>query len=63
MRDPKRLDKFYDRLKELHKKEVPDWRVGQLFINLYRWIEYEENIDMYFLEEDRLIELIEKFLT
>ena len=63
MRDPKRLDKFYDRLKELHKKEVPDWRVGRLFINLYRWIEYEENIDMYFLEEDRLIELIEKFLT
>lgn len=63
MRDPARLDKFYDRLKELHKKEVPDWRVGQLFINLYRWIVYEENIDMFFLEEDRLIELIEKFLT
>ncbi len=30
MRDINRLDKFYDELKEIHKKHFPDWRVGNL---------------------------------
>ena len=35
MRDPKRIDKFCDLLKELWKR-VPDWRFGQLISNLGR---------------------------
>ena len=30
MRDINRLDKFYDELKEIHKKHFPDWRYGNL---------------------------------
>lgn len=62
MRDPKRLDKFYDELKELHKSKVPDWRVGQLFCNLYDWLVSEKKMDMFFPEEDRLIEYFKEYL-
>ena len=30
MRDPNRLDDFYEKLKKIHKEKVPDWRFGQL---------------------------------
>lgn len=29
MRDPKRLDDFYDRLKKVHQDSFPDLRFGQ----------------------------------
>lgn len=58
MRDPNRLDKFYDTLKELHKKYAPDIRVGQLFCNLQR---QEEN-DLFYYEEDKLLKVIRKRL-
>lgn len=62
MRDPKRLDKFYDELKELHKNKVPDWRAGQLFCNFYDWLVSEKKMDMFFPEEDRLIEYFKEYL-
>ena len=58
MRDPKRLDNFYDILKELHKKFVPYWRFGQLFNNLQR----QEGNDLFYYEEDELIEAVEKLV-
>ena len=39
MRDPKRIDKFCDLLKEIWKR-VPDWRFGQLISNLGRQLEW-----------------------
>lgn len=62
MRDPKRLDKFYDELKELHKSKVPDWRAGQLFCNVIEWLSNAKNMDAFFPEEDRLIEYFKEFL-
>ena len=29
MRDPNRLDRFYDEVKKIHKISFPDWRFGQ----------------------------------
>ena len=34
MRNPERLDKFYAELCEIHKKHFPDWRFGQLVVNV-----------------------------
>ena len=34
MRDPNRLDAFYDELKEIHKEYYPDWRFGQFMVNI-----------------------------
>lgn len=34
MRDPDRLDAFYNELKKIHKEYYPDWRFGQFIVNI-----------------------------
>lgn len=62
MRNPDRLDEFYDKLKELHKKYIPDWRFGQFCSNFFGWLYSEKKIDLFFLEEEMTIQYVEKFL-
>lgn len=57
MRDPNRLDIFYGRLKELHKKYIPDWRVGQLMYNFIR-----DYGDPYYLEDGEFLAAIEDYI-
>ncbi len=63
MRDPKRLDKFYDELKELHKKYLPDWRYGQLMSNFITWMTWSKNTDIFFPEEDDMMHYIKSFIS
>lgn len=58
MRDPNRLDEFYDKLKEIHKNQVPDWRFMQLVCN----VQYMFHSDGFYLEEDKFLELLEHLL-
>lgn len=63
MRDPNRLYSFYSKLTELHLL-FPDWRFGQLIVNFQRWCSTVKNIsDIFFLEEDNLLSLLEEYLT
>ena len=57
MRNPERLDSFYDKMKELHRA-VPDWRFGQLIYNFIRDIG-----DPFYIEDDKMISLLEEWLT
>ena len=57
MRDPERLDYFYDKLKEIHKREFPDWRFGQFIMNFLAW-----NGDPFYFEEARMIERINEYV-
>lgn len=50
MRDINRIDIFCDKLKE-YWKEVPDWRFGQLMVNVFSFI----NKDPFFMEEDEML--------
>lgn len=52
MRDPKRIKPF---LKEFEKlwNEVPDWRFGQLVVNLL-------GTDPFYIEDDEALEIIKK---
>ena len=61
MRDIKRLDKFYDELKDIHKKSFPDWRFGQLCSNFFGWLVSEKKVDLFFPEEDKMIEYIKEY--
>ena len=38
MRDPKRLDIFFDEFREIYKKKFPDWRFFQLMSNFMGWV-------------------------
>ena len=61
MRDPNRLDEFYDRLKELHKECISDWRFGQFCSNFFGWLYSEKKIDLWFPAEKEMIKYIEEF--
>lgn len=56
MRDPKRIDKFCNELATIWK-EVPDWRFGQLMVNVLSTC----NRDPFFYEEDEMMELFKDY--
>lgn len=61
MRNPNRLDKFYDEMKKIHKKSFPDWRFGQLMSNFFGWLYSEKKRDCFFPEEDEMIEHLREY--
>ena len=61
MRDPNRLDHFYDKFRDLHKKHFPDWRFGQLCSNFFGWMMAEKKRDLFFPEEDEMERLFEEY--
>lgn len=58
MRDPKRIDEFCQRLAEAWKN-VPDLRFFQVIDNIQR---FALRSDGFYIEDDRAIEEIEKYL-
>ena len=61
MRNPERLDKFYDELKEMHKHSFPDLRFGQFMMNVLGWINSVKKRDPFFPEEDEILKLIKEY--
>lgn len=61
MRNPKRLDGFYDELKRIHKQHFPDWRYGQLCSNFFGWLCGEKKIDLFFPEEGQMLDYLREF--
>ena len=61
MRDPKRLDNFYQELYRIHKQHFPDWRFGQLCSNFFGWAMSEKKRDLFFPEEKEMLEYWKEF--
>ena len=61
MRDIYRLDRFYDELKEIHKKNFPDWRVGQLISNVLGDWQAKTKRDIFFPEENEMIQIFRDY--
>ena len=59
-RDIGRIQPFCNRLAKAWEK-LPDWRFGQLMVNLMREYGAEHGRDIFFLEEDEMIEAIEAY--
>lgn len=62
MRNPERLNSFYDELKRIHKTYFPDWRFMQFIINYQRWQETHYHNDGFHLEEDAAMERIKEYI-
>ena len=56
MRDPERIDKVMEALGEVWKR-APDWRFAQLFCNVQRMM----GNDLFYLEDDKLVEAFTSF--
>lgn len=59
MRKPERIDKFCNELAAIWKEKVPDWRFGQLIVNVLNSLPR----DPFFYEEDEMIEVFRKYFT
>ena len=62
MRDPNRLYSFYDRLREIHMTYFPDLRFGQLINNVLDWYYSKNKRDIFFPEEDEMIQIFEDYV-
>lgn len=60
MRDPNRLYPVYNEITQIHMKRFPDWRCGQLLINVMAWMN-QRSIDPYYLEENDMLDLFREF--
>lgn len=52
MRDPERIDKYCAELAEIWHK-VPDWRFGQLMINVLSQYMSEYESDAFYIEDEK----------
>jgi hypothetical protein len=57
MRDAHRIKPFCDELAYLWA-QYPDLRFGQLMSNIARYVEMEHKQDIFFMEDDKLMEVI-----
>lgn len=60
MRDPKRIRKFCDELAALWAAKAPDWRFGQLMINVLGEMQASGQ-DPFFPEEKEMMEFFHRF--
>ena len=60
MRDPKRIDRILDLVRQVWT-EVPDWRLCQLLINSARSSGWEER-SVFYYDDDDLEEALERLL-
>jgi len=55
MRDPNRIPEVLDLIKQLWEK-YPDWRLGQLIVNV------SDTNDVFYVEDDRVVKGLRNYL-
>ena len=60
-KDINRIDGFLDGFKHIWKDNY-DLRFSQIVLNLYNYIYKKYKIDMFFIEDDKLIKYLKEFL-
>ncbi len=63
MRDPNRLYKFYENLRDIHMTHLPDWRFGQFMINFIDWYYNKYGRDLFYIEEDKMSIILDEFVS
>ena len=61
MRDPNRIDKFCDDLKTVWH-QLPDWRFGQLMLNVLSQYMSDTGRDVFYLEEPEMMDYFRKYV-
>jgi hypothetical protein len=62
MRDPNRLDNFYEEVKNIHKENFPDLRFGQFMSNFFGWLTSTKGKDIFFPEEEEMLKLFREYV-
>lgn len=56
MRDPKRIREFCNRLADIWESQCPDWRFGQLVVNV-------AGRDPFYIEDDKMISMFKEYFN
>ena len=62
MRDPNRLYRFYEQLRNAHMDNFPDLRFGQLCYNFFGWLVNDRKVDYFHLEETELLLALDRYI-
>lgn len=62
MRDPNRLDNFYEQIKIYHKKNFPDLRFTQFIFTFLTWHNNKYGNDGFYLEEKECLKKFKEFI-
>lgn len=62
MRDPNRIKPFCDTLAELWES-VPDWRFGQLMLNMFSDFEPKTGRDVFYTEDDEMLKYFKDWMA
>ena len=62
MRDKNRLKKFYKELQDIHMNNFPDWRFGQMIVNVLADWQAKTGRDIFFPEEDEMIQIFKDYV-
>lgn len=62
MRDANRLYYIYGCINRKHVENCPDIRVGQFFVNFAYWCKQNKKIDLFYLEDDKILEYIGEYV-
>lgn len=62
MKDPNRLDEFYNEFMKIHKDIFPDWRFTQLMADFSQWFYLEYRRDTYYLEDQDFITKFKEYV-
>lgn len=60
-RDPNRLYNFYNEVTRLHMTYVPDWRVGQFWMNFLAWVQIKKKCDPFLFEESKMLTYLKEY--
>ena len=63
MRDKKRIKPFCMKLQKYWEENIPDWRFGQFMSNFLGYVVQQTKRDIFFIEEDEMTELLDKFFA
>ena len=63
MRDKNRLKNFYQELQDIHMNNFPDWRVGQMIVNVLADWQAKTGRDIFFPEEDEMIQIFKDYVN
>lgn len=61
MRDPNRIKPFCTELVELWSK-YPDLRFGQIMSNITKYVQFEYSKDIFYMEDEELLEVLKNQL-
>lgn len=57
MRDPKRIKKMLNELADIWENKVPDWRMGQLLMNVFG------SEDIFYMEDEKFMKRIKEYFN